>query len=47
MENLKIKGKNIENTGTIAANKKVKIESTNLSNKGNITGNDIEIKKWK
>mgnify|MGYP002591694792 FL=1 len=44
VENLKIKGKNIENTGTIAANKKVKIESTNLSNKGNISGNDIEIK---
>lgn len=38
VENLNIKAKNIENTGTIAANKKVKIESANLTNKGNITG---------
>lgn len=44
VENLNIKAKNIENTGTIAANKKVKIESANLTNKGNITGKSIEIK---
>ena len=44
VENLNIKAKNIENTGTIAANKKVKIESTNLSNKGNISADSIEIK---
>lgn len=44
LENLNVKGKNIENIGTIAANKKVKIESTNLTNKGDITGESIEIK---
>ena len=43
VENLNIKGKNIENTGTIAANKKVKIESTNLSNKGDTSADEIKI----
>ncbi len=43
VENLNIKGKNIENTGTIAANKKVKIESTNFSNKGDISAEEINI----
>lgn len=44
VENLNVKAKKIENTGAIAANKKVKIESTNLTNKGDITGEGIEIK---
>ena len=43
VENLSIKGKNIENTGTMIANKKVKIESTNLSNKGDISADEIKI----
>ena len=44
VENLNVKAKNIENIGTIAANKKVKIESPTLTNKGDITGESIEIK---
>ena len=43
VENLSIKGKNIENTGTIAANKKVQIESADLSNKGDISADEIKI----
>ena len=43
VENLSIKGKNIESTGTMIANKKVKIESTNLSNKGDISADEIKI----
>ncbi|MEH1740764.1 hemagglutinin repeat-containing protein [Fusobacterium varium] len=43
VENLSIKGKSIENTGTMIANKKVKIESTNLSNKGDISADEIKI----
>ena len=42
-ENLNIKGKNIENIGTIASNKKMRIESTNLSNKGNISAGELKI----
>ncbi|WP_302821164.1 two-partner secretion domain-containing protein [Fusobacterium ulcerans] len=43
VENLNIKGKNIENTGTIAANKKVQIESADISNKGDISADEIKI----
>ena len=43
VENLNIKGKNIENTDTIAANKKVQIESADISNKGDISADEIKI----
>ena len=47
VENLNIKGKNIENTGTIAANKKVQIESADISNKGDISADEIKINNKK